>query len=122
MTAQEIITTENIVFIIGLLGILFSVYHYFRNPQINLDKKQALDEKERQRKDELIEEKMKWERAANDQKFCDFGNRLDKAMDLAQNHTHTVDVKVDALTEKVNFLSGRIIELTTIIDERIPKK
>jgi hypothetical protein len=116
------LTTSNIVFVLGLLGTIFTVYNYFRNPQIGLDKKQALDEKDRIRKDDLIEQKIKWEREVNDQKFCDFGNRLDKAMELAQNHTHTVDVKVDKLIEVVSVMGKDLIKLGTIIEERIPNK
>ena len=118
----ELLTPSNITFIIGLLGMLFTVYYYFKNPQIRMDKKPALDEAERRRKDDLIEERIKWEREANEKKFCDFGTRLDKSMELAQNHTHSVDVKVDKLIQSVNTMDNEITRLGTIIEERIPKK
>jgi hypothetical protein len=54
------------------------------------------------------------------------GTRMDAALALAQNHTHTVDVKVDTLIGSVNQmnlqLTNAITRLETTINERIPKK
>jgi ATP-dependent helicase YprA (DUF1998 family) len=122
MTAQEIMTTENIVFVVGMLGLVFAVYHFFRNPQISIDKKQAIDEERRQKKDELIELRMKIEREFNEQKFCDFGKRLEDSFLLASNHTHSVDIKVDKLIQAVNSMDNELTRLQTIIEERIPKQ
>ena len=48
--------------------------------------------------------------------------RMDTNTALAQNHIHTVDTKVDVLKGEVADLKGAVIRLTTIIEERIPKK
>ena len=42
-------------------------------------------------------------------------------MSLAQNHIHTVDIKVDKVVENVTRMSNEIVKLATIIEERIPK-
>jgi hypothetical protein len=51
---------------------------------------------------------------------------MDTALTLAQNHTHTVDIKVDALTTMVNGMNIEITKemtrLGTIIQERFPKQ
>jgi len=140
----ELFTTSNIMFVLGLLGMIFSVYHYFKNPQIKLEKRQALsqleDEKDKQisekelhlaqkeseNKTNLLEQQVKLEKEVNDKKFIEFGNRLDASLAMAQNHIHTVDTKVDALTTMVNTmnlnLTNEITKLGTIIEERIPCK
>ncbi len=112
---SDLLTPSNIMFVLGIFGIVFTIYNRFTNPQIQADKDDA-----------LLTQKVEWERQANDKKFIDMGNRLDGAMTLAQNHTHTVDVKVDQLIKvvgdmNVNF-SKELGILSTKIDERIPKK
>ena len=44
------------------------------------------------------------------------------AFTLAQNHTHTVDTKVDKLIDAVVKAELGIVRLATVIEERIPKK
>ena len=122
------------MFVLGIVGIIFSVYNYFRNPQDALEKKQIildnevdtkssiLAQKEAESKALLLAQQVEQERCLNEKKFAEFGQRLDGSMALAQNHIHSVDVKVDALTSTVNVMSNEITKLSTIIEERIPKK
>ncbi len=117
-----LLTTSNIIFILGVMGAVFGVYTYFRDPQIALDKQQDLDKQEVEGKAALLEERTKWDRDQSEKRFVDMGIRLDTAFTLAQNHTHTVDVKVDKLIDSVNSLGNFVTKLETIIDERIPKK
>jgi hypothetical protein len=131
------IDANDIGFIIGglgILGVLFSVYNYFRKPQEDIETKQALAEKEISSKATILAQKeienkanvlaqqVQWEKEANEKKFCEFGLRLDGALAMAQNHIHTVDVKVDNLITTVGKMSNEITRLATIIDERIPKQ
>lgn len=103
------------MFGLGIIGIIFGVYHYFKNPQIEEEKKAG-----------LLAQQVQWEKESTDKRFAEMGSRMDAALALAQNHTHTVDVKVDALTSMVNAMNltitGEITKLSTIIDERIPAK
>lgn len=109
------INLQTISYIVGFLGIVFAVYLYFRNPQEKLDKDAS-----------ILEQRVQWEKESNEKRFSDMGIRMDNALTLAQNHTHTVDVKVDGLIGSVNTmnlqLTNAITRLETTINERIPKK
>jgi len=116
---------ETINYILGittLVGIVFSVFFFFRNPQEKL----ARENTETDGRAALLAQQVTIEREANDRKFLDFGKRLDDAFTLAQNHTHTVDIKVTKLTTDVYemnlAITNRITDLTRIIEERIPKR
>lgn len=119
---QNFITPSNVVFSLGIIGTIFGIYKMFHDPQVSLDKQQDLDKQEVDNKANLLEERSKWDRDNSDKRFSDMGDRIDQAFTLAQNHTHTVDVKVDKLIESVNLLGNTVTRLSTIIDERIPKK
>lgn len=134
MELTEIINPSNIMFAIGLLGVIFSVFSFFRKPQESLEKKQILvdenlkdkatilSQKEAEGKANVLAQQFQWEKEANEKKFNEFSSRLDAAMTLAQNHIHTVDTKVDTLIATIGKMSNEITRLSTIIDERIPKK
>ncbi len=116
---------ETINYILGittLVGVLFSIFFFFRTPQEKL----ARENTETDGRAALLAQQVTIERDSNDKKFNDFGKRLDDAFTLAQNHTHTVDVKVTRLSDdvyKMNLeITNRITDLTRIIEERIPKK
>lgn len=123
---EPLITPQNITFTIGLLGIVFSIYFYFRNPQEALDKKQAIDQVSIDNKAAVLAKDLDSEKHATERRFSEMGTRMDKALELAMNHTHTVDVKVDTLMKDTNSwhleISQQIIRLSTIIEERVPKK
>ncbi|MCK9370755.1 hypothetical protein M0R04_12670 [Candidatus Dojkabacteria bacterium] len=135
---NEILTTSNILFTLTILGVIFSIYRSYRTPQEELDKKMAvgdaisekelstkatiLAQKEAEGKAGLLAQQVQWEKEANEKKFTEFGIRLDASLALAQNHIHTVDVKVDNLTIEVSSLKNEIIKLSTIMSERLPKK
>jgi len=112
---QDLLTTSNITFVIGILGVLFGIYHYFKNPQIDEEKKAG-----------LLAQQVQWEKESTAGRFADMNISLKDATAMAQNHIHTVDVKVDNLIAMVNDMNlkmtGEIAKLSTIIEERIPKK
>lgn len=122
----SLFTPQNILSGIALLGTAFSIFLYFKDPQNALDKRQAVSEKESEGVARILEQRVQWEKESTENRFADMGTRMDTALSLAQNHTHTVDVKVDGLTILVNTmnlkLSTQIERLGTIIEERIPKK
>lgn len=131
---ETLLTTSNITFVLAMLAIIFTVYNYFRNPQEDLEKKQAvtdkeignkatlLAQKEAEGKATLLAQQVEWEKVANQTRFAEFGKRLDDSMLLAANHIHTVDVKIDTLIGTVGTMSNEITKLATIIDERVAKK
>ncbi len=107
----SILTPNNIMFGLGIVGTIFGIYHYFKNPQVAADKKDA-----------LLAQQVQWQIEGNERRFTDIQNSIKDAFLLAQNHTHTVDVKVDKLGEELRTLSTHITKLSTIIEERIPRK
>lgn len=119
---MEVFTPSNITFSLGIIGILFSVFIYFRNPQEELDKREALNQKDIDGKATLIAQQLQWEKEATEKRFAELSCRITEAMTLAQNHIHTVDTKVDGLSKGMGTMSNEITRLATIIEERIPKK
>jgi len=113
---------QSVTFFIGLAGAVFTVYNIFRKPQEDMEKRQAVSEKEGDGNAALLRQRMDWEKENNAQKFSELQINMKDAMTLAQNHTHTVDVKVDNLIEAVRIQSIEIAKLGTIIDERLPRK
>lgn len=108
---EAVLTPSNITFALGLLAIIFTVYNYFKNPQI-----------ENEKKDLVMAQQAQWQIESNERRFSGLQDSIKDAFLLAQNHTHSVDVKVDGLVVTVGEMGNQITRLATIIDERIPKK
>lgn len=142
---NDLITTSNVMFALGIIGLIFSIYKSYHQPQENIERRQSLDtlatekdkliaekdlgtkatilaQKELETKALVLAEQVKNKDVENERRFNEMGVRLDTAMATAQNHIHTVDIKVDKLIESVNTMSNKITELSTIINERIPRK
>ncbi len=119
------LTAETLGYILGfcgLIGIIFGVYNSFKKPQEELDKKQAVDQKGIDGKAALLDLQVTNDRQATDRRFQDMGTRIDSAMTLAQNHIHTVDTKVDGVIKSLTDVNIQLAKLSTIIEERIPRK
>lgn len=123
---EKILTPANIMFMIGIIGMAFTIWEKVKNPQTELDKRQAVDRIAEEGQNKILEQRMQWEKEASEKRFLELGNRLDSSMTLAQNHTHTVDVKVDQLIKDVGAmnlsLTKEVSTLTAIINERVPRK
>jgi hypothetical protein len=97
---QYFMTQDDIAYvlaILGLLGIIFTIYKYFRDPQVATEKSDA-----------LLELRMK--------------NLEDSVTKLLENHLPHIDARLLRLQEQVSIVNTSLVQLTTIIDERIPKK
>jgi len=94
-----VVTFENVTFIIALGGAAFAIFQFFRNPDI------------KNREDILKLQST----------LSGFQNINEKIQNLGDNHIHTLEKKVDFLTESLAELRGELIKLSTIIEERIPK-
>lgn len=81
----------------SILTAAFVVFRYFKDPQVKSDQNDALLE-------QSVSQLQK-----------DFANVRD-------NHLHTIDTKLDQTTLRVNELAIQVAKLSTIIDERIPRK
>lgn len=108
---SELLNPGNVMFALGILGTIFTVFSYFRNPQVESDKKDA-----------LLPQQVQWAAEGSERRFVEMGGRITEAMTLAQNHIHTVDTKVDTLGKGVIEMGKELTRLATIIEERIPKK
>jgi hypothetical protein len=132
MIAQDIISI--IIGILGIGGVIFTIYNSFKNPQTKIEKDQIkaeedlkdkatiLSQKEVESKAQLLAQQFQWEKEANEKRFCEMVLNLKEATTMAQNHIHTVDVKCDGLKTAIEQMGKDIVRLTVIIDERIPKK
>jgi hypothetical protein len=85
------------VMVLGIGGTIFGVYSYFRNPQIDSEKVDVV--------------------------FSERLNVLSKELaNLRDNHIHTLDLKIDSLTVNQTSMLVQLGKLSTVIDERIPRK
>ena len=126
------LTTQNIVFFIGIIGAIFTVYNIFRKPQEDMETKQAvsdkeigskatiLAQKELETKALVLAEQVKNKDIENERRFNEMVVRIDGAFTIAQNHINTIEVDVKALTVSVGTMTNKITELSTIISERLP--
>jgi len=119
---MEIITIPNIMFAIGILSLIFTVYHYFKNPQIKGEQKDALFSQAMKFMNESTERRFKDIQEGSERRFNEIQKNFESLLLQSNNHINTVDTKVDGLTKCVNEMGNKICTLTAIIDERIPKK
>lgn len=99
------------MFVLGIGGIIFSIFSYFKNPQIASDKQDA-----------LLAQQVQWGKESVDARFKAIQDSFQALLLQSNNHIHTVDTKVDALHGIVGTMGNEITRLATIIEERIPKK
>ena len=108
-----VLSASNIAFIIGIfgvLGVIFTVYNYFKDPQIKGDKRDA-----------LLAQQVQWQNEGNERRFKEIQDNFQGMLLQSNNHIHTVEVKVDSLATSVNCMGNEVTKLSTIIEERIPK-
>lgn len=108
---MELLTTQNILFFITIVSVLFAVYKYFNDPDVEQDKKQG-----------LLAQQLQWSEQGTDRRFKDMQDRFDTLVANNQNHLHTVDTKVDALKDLIIGMGKDIVKLQTILEERLPPK
>jgi uncharacterized protein HemX len=102
---------QDLVFILGTLGVLFGIYQYFRNPQIAEDKKAA-----------LLAQEVKTTSTSVEQRFESIQKNFEGLLLQSNNHIHSLDIKIDAMNKAMTDMRVEVATLSTIIDERIPKK
>lgn len=115
---------SNIMFAIGLLAVLFSIYNYFKKPQDDFEIKQVINEKEVGTKATILAQKeaegkagllaleVQREKEYNTKKFVELTERFDK-----------LDRKMEELTKTINqmnlSLSKQLMQVATIVSEHI---
>jgi len=82
--------------VISILGTIFTVFFYFKNPQIKSDQENI--------------------------KVRDDLTQVQKdIIDIKETHLRNVENDIKVLTSAIAKLDVTVVRLTTIIDERIPK-
>lgn len=118
---------NSIISLATLIGLIFAVFFFFKNPQVLLEKKQALNEANDKNKTpitnfEILKTQFDMMCKSNDDKFMRLETQIEKAFVVANNHTNETDSKVTGLVAEVGSLRNEVTKLGTIIEERIPKK
>jgi hypothetical protein len=132
------ITLPNILSVGGILGFIFSVYHFFRKPQEKLESGQLLAEKElankatilaqreMEGKASLLASQVHWEKESNEKKFGEYGRKLDEVMMKNQKEVVKIDSKLESFIRTQNQrneeTSIHFTKLFTLLEERLPKK
>lgn len=97
-----------ILSVFGLGTVVFSVYLYFRNPQIKTDQTTL-----------KLEDKIKALEKDNSDLKTDIQKQF---IEIKETHIRSIEGDIKTLTTAVNDLSKTVVRLSTIIDERIPKQ
>lgn len=124
LVAEPILTIQNVLFVIFLVGTIFGVYHYFKKPQDENDinkvvtekdlgtKATILAQKEAEGKASLLAQQVQTEKEYNTKKFIELTDRFDKT-----------DQRIEALTDSINkmnlSLSNKLTRVETIIGEHL---
>jgi hypothetical protein len=119
-------TLADVAFVVAILTAVFTGISWFKKPQVDMEKRQAVSEKEVDGKAALLAQELHWTKEANERRFKEMNEVLTESRALAQNHIHSIDVRVTDLATMVNTMNSqlgmKICELSTIINERIPLK
>jgi hypothetical protein len=102
---------QDMMFVLGIMGVIFGIYQYFRNPQIAEDKKAA-----------LLAQEVKTQTNSVDSRFEAMQENFKGLLLQSNNHIHTLEVKIDEINKIIGDVRVNVATLSTIIDERIPKK
>ena len=119
-----LLTPQNIMFVLGLLAVIFSIYRYFKQPQEETDIKQVVTEKDLGTKATILAQKeaegkaallaleVQREKEYNTKKFVELTERFDKT-----------DDKIEDLTKSVNdmnlSLSKQLTRVATVVEAHI---
>ena len=119
---DSVFTLSNLALVAGLITMIVGMVLSVKKPQSDIEKTQAVAQKEVDGKAALLSQQLQWDKEANERRFKEMGESIVTSMTLAQNHIHTVDTKVDGLAALINTLTNNVTKLETIINERMPAK
>lgn len=94
---DSLLTPSNILFFLAIMGLVFTVFRYFRDPQVDSEKYDAL-----------------------------LGLQVKGLQDnvtlILSNHLPHIDQRLESLRKDLTQMNESLVKLATIIDERVPKK
>lgn len=91
------LTPSMIMFLLGILGMIFTVFNYFRNPQISSDKN-----------DVVISSELK--------------ALTEKLQLLINNDIHEIKNNMQNMRLEMTDIAVRMGKVETIIEERVPRR
>lgn len=106
---MELLTTSNITFVLVLLGILFSIYRYFRDPDESADKSIS-----------ILQAQQQSDREGTDRRFKDVQENFDKVNALLHEHITSDGVKFESLNATQISMGKDLVKIATILEERLP--
>jgi uncharacterized protein HemX len=119
-------TLSDISLVASVLAIALAGIAWLKKPQVDMEKRQAVSEKEVDGKAALLAQELHWTKESNERRFKEMAEIVTESRALAQNHIHSIDVRVTDLTTLVNTMNvqigSKLTELQTIISERLPVK
>jgi hypothetical protein len=104
---EQFLTIPNIMFSIGIVSLLFTIWEKVKNPQINSEKTDA-----------LMAQQLAFEKNAVETRFKTIQDNFQGLLLQNNNHIHTLDTKIDSVFIALNDLTKQVVKLQTIIEER----
>jgi len=123
-TIDTILTPTNIMFVLGLLGILFTVYNHFKKPQEDNDinkvvtekdlgtKATILAQKEAEGKALLLQQQVITEKEFNSKKFIEIGERFN-------NTDHKIEDLINSVNNMNLNLSKELMRIGTLVGQHL---
>lgn len=102
------LTPANITFVLGLIGILFTVFKLIFYPQ-----------KEAKTNELLLDQKANFLRDEYDKKFATLDIRFAEITKDNQNHLHTLEKQMDTLTNIIIQQGKDLVRLETTINIKL---
>lgn len=107
---NDLVTPENIMFVLGLIGIGYTVFRSIYGQQMKGETA-----------DLLINQRANFLRDEYEKKFLDIQSKFDELSKVNQNHLHTIENKLDSLSALVVQQGKEIVRLQTTIDIKLLK-
>jgi hypothetical protein len=104
---EQLITPSNIMFAIGIIGLLFTIWEKVKAPQTKSEQTDA-----------LMAQQLLYEKTAVESRFKTMQENFQGLLLQNNNHIHTLDTKIDGVCASLNDLSKQVVKLQTIIEER----
>lgn len=122
---EKLLTVQNLLFIITLGSLLIAIYDKIFKPQSALQAQQNLDQTETNAEINRLRDYAKWNQSANENKFAEINQRMEKANEVQQKEMHTIDGKINSLQKALDTLARDMVEVRTMLkmlNEKVEKK
>ena len=108
---ERIETTNSVSFIVAMLGVLFAIYRYFRDPDESADKR--ID---------MLAQRIDSAQMAVDKRFKDMQENFDKMNVVIHEQLTSNTHKFEAINNTQVSMGKELVKIATILEERLPSK